>query len=556
MYTIFGSVVDKHENADVFTASGLLKNVRTKANISLHNTKGKNTMLKEKNFYREGLPANVITANIMEYPIHFHDDMEVVYVLEGSIGLKNGYYSYVLKAGDIFILNDREIHSFYHTDEPNMVMMLQLDSFFFSKYYGNLRNSFFVTDMKEEDDESLEALRNILGRIMLDILDKGYGYEYKVIEGVHNLLANLMANFQYFTMEDGKFVNETKHIGNKVLAGRLNRITDYMYENYSRRLTLNEIAEREHLSIYYLSHVIKEATGLSFQELLSFIRVEESEKLLLGTNKKIGAISEESGFSAIRYYIKYFIKWFGVHPLEYREKYTGKVSSREIHAQYILSKPDEIKKAIKIQTKGIFVSDSKERGSTLTIVTLDLAQPRKNHKKIEGGIEALFEKTCMFPAAFAYKMLTALNEHVIAEDKTYIISKAHKNHSDKESFSILFYNNTETIRALAEKEPTLEEMAEELNKDNERAEILIKISGMNGEYKLSRYKFSKDNILMSYRVKLGNSHSVSKREKLTNRWAMTPTVSFSTATAVDTMSVQSHLNGFGAELILIDRIDE
>ncbi len=513
-------------------------------------------MLKEKNFYKEGLPVNVVTANIMEYPIHFHDDIEVVYVLEGSVGMKNGYYSYVLNQGDIFILNDREIHSFHHTDQPNMVMMLQMDLSFFSKYYGNLKNSFFVTDMKDEDDENLEALRNILGRIMLDILDKGYGYEYKVIEGTHNLLANLLANFQYFTMEDGKFVNEAKNIGNKVLAGRLNRITDYMYENYGRRLTLNEIADQEHLSIYYLSHVIKEATGLSFQELLSFIRVEESEKLLLGTNKKIGAISEESGFSAIRYYIKYFIKWFGMHPLEYRKKYTGNVSSREIHAQYILSKPDEIKKAVKNQTKDIFVAENQDKGSRLTIVALDLDQPKKPKKSAEGGIEALFEKSCMQPAAFAYKMLTALNEHIIAEDENYIISRPHKSNSDKESFSILFYNNTERVREIAEKDLSLEETLEGLINYNERAEILIKLSGISGEYRMSRYKFSKDNIVMSYKVKLGNTHSVSKREKLTNRWATTPTVSLSTITSVDTLSIQSHLTGFGAELILIDHIND
>ena len=437
-------------------------------------------MLKEKNFYKEGLPVNVITANIMEYPIHFHDDIEVVYVLDGSVGLKNGYYSYVLNQGDIFILNDREIHSFQHTDQPNMVMMLQMDTSFFTKYYGNLKNSFFVTDMKNEDDENLEALRNILGRIMLDILDKGYSYEYKVIEGTHNLLANLLANFQYFTMEDGKFVNEAKNIGNKVLAGRLNRITDYMYENYSRRLTLNEIADMEHLSIYYLSHVIKEATGLSFQELLSFIRVEESEKLLLGSSKKIGAISEESGFSAIRYYIKYFTKWFGMHPQEYRKKNAGNVSSREIHAQYILSKPDEIKKAIKNQTKDIFVIDNQEKGSTLTIVSLDLDQPKKLKRPTENGIEALFEKNNMLPAAFAYKMLTALNEHIIIEEENYIISRPHKSNSGKEAFSILFYNNSDKVKEMTEKGLTMEEIVEELRSFNDRAEILIKISGISG----------------------------------------------------------------------------
>ena len=48
-------------------------------------------MLKEKTVYKDELPINVITANIDEYPIHFHDDMEIVYVLEGNDVLRNGY---------------------------------------------------------------------------------------------------------------------------------------------------------------------------------------------------------------------------------------------------------------------------------------------------------------------------------------------------------------------------------------------------------------------------------------------------------------------------------
>ena len=232
-------------------------------------------MLKEKIIYKDQLPVNVVTADIDEYPIHFHDDMEVVYILEGSVIMRNGYYTYTLKQGDIYIINDREMHSFEKTGERNMVMMLQLDLAYFSRYYDNLKNNFFVTDMEDDSDESLEVLRTIMARIMMEVLQKGYGYEHKVIESTHNLIACLMSDFQYFVMEDGKFKNESRNKGNKILAGRLNRITDYMYDNYSRKLTLSEIADREHLSIYYLSHIIKEATGLSFQDLLSVVFVHD-----------------------------------------------------------------------------------------------------------------------------------------------------------------------------------------------------------------------------------------------------------------------------------------
>ena len=138
-------------------------------------------MLREKIFYKDELPVSVITANIVDYPFHFHDDMEIVYVLSGSIVLKSGYYTYTLKQGDMFILNDRDMHSLERTDEDNMVMMLQMDLSYFERYYPDLRDQFFVVDMEEDKEENLSVLRNIMAEIMMEILQKGQGYEHKVI---------------------------------------------------------------------------------------------------------------------------------------------------------------------------------------------------------------------------------------------------------------------------------------------------------------------------------------------------------------------------------------
>ncbi len=52
-------------------------------------------------------------------------------------------------------------------------------------------------------------LRNILAEIMMEILQKGQGYEHKVIESTHNLISCLISDFCYVVNEDGKFQNET-----------------------------------------------------------------------------------------------------------------------------------------------------------------------------------------------------------------------------------------------------------------------------------------------------------------------------------------------------------
>lgn len=511
-------------------------------------------MLKEKNIYKDELPVNVVVANIEEYPIHFHDDMEVVFVLEGSVILRNGYYTYTLKQGDIFILNDREMHSFVSNGEKNMVMMLQLDLSYFSKYYDNLRNNFFVTDMDDDNDESLEILRTILARIMMEILQKGHGFEHKVIESTHNLIACLMSDFQYFVMEDGKFVNEAKNKGNKILAGRLNRITDYMYDNYSRKLTLNEIANREHLSIYYLSHVIKEATGLSFQELLSFIRVEESEKLLLGTNKKIGAIAEETGFSAVRYYIKHFETWYGMHPMEYRKMYTGKVISRETHAQYVRSSPAEIEEAIRHQVKGVYTDYINKQKAQPIIVDINLQDDYYMNKPVKSmALRELMEKEHMKSVAEPYRILKSLGEMVICAGRNYIITTASKNTGNLKNLSILVYNFNEAVEADLKNTNSRRHTLETVRKFDEELEFLVRCSGMSGEYKISRYKICKEKIVSDLQELIYNQGSYSKREELIKQWTSMPTVEFGELASSDTLSLRTTMKGFSAELLLVDR---
>ena len=509
-------------------------------------------MLKEKIVYKNELPVNVITANIEEYPIHFHDDMEVVYVLEGNIMMRNGYYTYSLRQGDIYILNDREMHSFESTGEDNMVMMLQMDLTYFSRYYDNLKNNFFVTDTEDDSDESLEVLRNILARIMMEILQKGYGYEHKVIESTHNLIACLMADFQYFVMEDGKFKNESRNKGNKILAGRLNRITDYMYDNYNRKLTLSEIAEREHLSIYYLSHIIKEATGLSFQDLLSYIRVEESEKLLLGTNKKIGAIAEETGFSAVRYYIKHFEQWFGMHPLEYRKKYIGKIFSREIEARYTLCPPAQIEEAIRRQVTGVYADYVDKLKIKPVIVNVDTYDDYAEVLKGRPALADILERPANAVLAVPYQRLMNMNENVVASGDNYIVTTRCKFPGKLTSLSILMYSFDENIVRSLKRIGSQDDLLRISRHYDEESEFLIRCNGFDGEFRIVRWRLEAGNIIRRIEMSSNPQKDTDLRDSLLNELSADAKVSTETFTASDSLSIRAVFKGIGAELVLID----
>jgi len=482
-------------------------------------------MLKEKVFYKDGIPVKILVANIREYPIHFHDDPEIAYVLAGTVRLKKGGYTYALKQGDIFVINGKEFHSYHSAGEDNIVMLLQMDVSFFSGYYDDFKNCFFSTGMTAENDERLEILRDLSARIMMETLQAECHYEDKVIENAHNLISCLMSDFRCFADE------------NKAPAARLHRITGYIYENFTRKLTLGEIAKRERLSIFYLSHAIKASTGISFQELLNFIRVEESEKLLLGTNKKIGAISGECGFSAVRYYVKHFEKWYNMSPTEYRNKYTGKASSREAKADYSRCDPPDVSES-RYEPR-IFIVD----------VTRGLAD---NEWKNEFP-EEIFNVEVMKAVGRPFNLFKSLNEKLLFSNRSCMVSTSAENTADVSNLSIFVYNCGEELYTRLLEPMVKENFLEKIRAYDDESEFIIRCTGIWGGFRIVRYKMTKQNVIGAYDEWTKSAGTLNKRQALVNSWSSLPNIEVGEVTVSDTLNLRVRLKGLSAELILIDK---
>lgn len=275
-------------------------------------------MRKEAITFNNNLPVKVSLEKITDYPIHWHNSMEIIFVLKGSINAILESSEYVLKEKSVEIINPDEAHKFYATSEDNLVLIFHFDQSFFEKYYHDMDNTFFYTTLSEPDhqeQERDETLRELLSILACELIQKNDGYDDAIENTSVKLLFHLINNFHYLIYDD----NENKV--NSLQFKRYHRITKFIYNNYDNKISLSDIAEQEFLSSYYLSHEIKNMSGLSFKDFVNMIRVDESVKLLLGTDKTILDISEEVGFSHSRYYNKHFKKHYKITPLQYRKKY-------------------------------------------------------------------------------------------------------------------------------------------------------------------------------------------------------------------------------------------
>ena len=213
-------------------------------------------MLFEKTIYPDDFPLNIQIIQVDEIPFHYHQDVELVYVLKGEIRLKNGYYNYLLKEGDIFTNSGHEVHGLHATDSDNVIAVIQISNRFFTQYFPQLPKACFRTYVNDDRYARLEDLRGMLLHILLDYTRRSFNYKSTCIYQMIDVIKYLNQYFNLFAFENQVVVNFKNN--NPVIVERISHIINYVYENYANRITLEDLAEKEHLSTYYLSHLIHE----------------------------------------------------------------------------------------------------------------------------------------------------------------------------------------------------------------------------------------------------------------------------------------------------------
>jgi len=94
----------------------------------------------------------------------------------------------------------------------------------------------------------------------------------------------------------------------------------YIWENYTKKLGLQEIADAAGLSASYFSTIFKEEMGENLSNYLNRLRVEKAATMLISTNIPISEIAEACGFEDQSWFSKIFKNNTGFTPGKYREQ--------------------------------------------------------------------------------------------------------------------------------------------------------------------------------------------------------------------------------------------
>lgn len=95
----------------------------------------------------------------------------------------------------------------------------------------------------------------------------------------------------------------------------------YLNVHFFEKITLNDVAQKFGKHPSYISNKINMETGKSFRDNLNDIRMAESKRLLIDSQKSINEIAISVGFDYQNHFAKVFKKSAGITPSNYRNKH-------------------------------------------------------------------------------------------------------------------------------------------------------------------------------------------------------------------------------------------
>lgn len=313
-------------------------------------------MFDESIAYTNRVGVRGFISNIAQCPPHSHEGtLEIICLLSGQISISDSCLSHRLSPGDVYMFNPGDPHRIHPDSKPNAVLTIQIDMGYYSQYIKKLSNIYFFCDAfinREHLTIELSYIRSLLASIQQEY-DRILPGEILLEELTRKLLSYFMKKFEYAVLRKdrinhGEFndkegachQNFVRSSSKKLIdqnVARFYRIVEYIFDHFEEKLKLQDIAHREHMSIFHLSRIIKEGSGLNFTELLSLFRCEEAERLLETSKMTVDRIAIECGFSNRKHLSIQFMKWYGKSPSAFRsasQSQKGQMETRDLSQDY------------------------------------------------------------------------------------------------------------------------------------------------------------------------------------------------------------------------------
>ncbi len=246
---------------------------------------------------------------------HWHDDLEFIYVLSGSMDYNINGQIIPISRGNGIIVNSKQLHFGFSPEkrECEFICILlhpmllcatqQIDRDFVSPVLSDGAMPYIFLDCKVAwQKEILDAIK-----FMCDSKDKPAAPLY-VQQAFYQIWARLMEN----TAKEAGCNKQDRNLA------VLKQMLSFIQRNYAEKVALEDIARSGNVSKSTCLTIFKKYLQDTPTNHLIAYRLKKSLELLKDTDLTVTEIALEVGFGGVSYFAETFRKYYGHSPSDYR----------------------------------------------------------------------------------------------------------------------------------------------------------------------------------------------------------------------------------------------
>lgn len=260
-----------------------------------------------------------------QQPDHFHDYYEIFYLLSGRCRFLLKDQLYQMEKGDLVFIAPGDLHHslYYPGVTCDIVALYFKESFLISGLFAHLQNN-MAESPAGQPPQALpsqsfmgtvpglyqEEFQTLLARMLSESMQIDEHSPAFMTCHLNELLL-LLIRHSVMSETEPELINAKE--------ADIMTAAKYIYRNFQKPLTLDEVAGIAGLSPTYFSRKFKLITGMGFKEYLNYIRLKHAAAALLNTDESITDIALSYGFNDSNYFKDLFKKEYGKSPRAFRK---------------------------------------------------------------------------------------------------------------------------------------------------------------------------------------------------------------------------------------------
>lgn len=254
--------------------------------------------------------------------LHWHYEVQIGVVTEGTVVFKSPDIEFSIPKGQGVFINSGCLHEAVPTDDSDgEYICVDFDPKIISGFNNSLIRREYIDPLLLSEELQIIPLENkpwhreICASLleMADVIDKeGYGYELELQMLVSKIWLTIVKNNEEALSNTAKIAPSDKK--------RMKILLEYISENYSDKLTLEDIANAAHISKGECCRIFSRILHTTPFHYLTGFRVSKSIRLLGNSEMSIAEVAQHTGFGNSSYFAVCFKKELGVTPNEYRKQ--------------------------------------------------------------------------------------------------------------------------------------------------------------------------------------------------------------------------------------------